>query len=73
MYVKEYYADPLDQILYQSLDTVDPDSAAMALGNRTTTCTGTDKIKIAMAVGRNQTGASVTAKFKVKYRLRTRS
>ena len=74
MYVKEYYADALDQVLYQKLDTVDPDNATMTRSDRTTTCTGTDKIKIAMAVGRNETDSEgVTAKFKVKYRLRTRS
>ena len=73
MYIKEYYADALDYTLYQKLDTVDPDNAGMTTSARTTDPTGTDKIKIAMAIARSQDGTGVTAKFALKYRLKTRS
>ena len=74
MYVKDLYADSLDQIIYQKLDTTDPDNAAMSTGGTTTSPTGGDKIKIAMAIARAEADDdAVTVKFALKYRLKTRT
>ena len=74
---KQYYGNDLYQVLYQKIDTVTPaddgNDTDGATYSTTKTFTGTDKVQLVMAIARNQTGTGVTAKFKAKYRLKTRS
>ena len=72
MYIKDFYDDDMDWTTYQKLDTVDPNNTNMSTGGQTISPTATDKVKIAMAVGRSAAGEAVTAKFKLKYRMSRR-